>query len=105
MGMLTRESIYRGDDQTEMMKMHPELPLLQFTSLTFNVVQQICEQIQVSHSTLVKNQKEISVDDMLISKKIKHVGKEPMLEERARKQLVTQLNGKVYLQMMCLIRS
>lgn len=88
-----------------MMKMHPELPLLQFTSLTFNVFQQICEQIQVSHSTLVKNQKEISMDDMLISKKIKHVGKEPMLEERTRKQLVTQLNGKAYLQMMCLIRS
>ena len=37
MGMLTRESIYRGDDETEMMKMRPELPLLQFTSLTFNV--------------------------------------------------------------------
>ena len=45
------------------------------------------------------------MDDILISKKIKSVGKEPMLEERARKQLVTQLNGKADLQMICLIRS
>ena len=54
MGMLMRENIYRGDDQTEMMKMHPEPPLLQFTSLTLNVFQQICEQIQVPHSKLIK---------------------------------------------------
>ena len=45
------------------------------------------------------------MDDILISKKIKSLGKEPMLEERARKQLVTQLNGKADLQMICLIRS